>query len=73
MNHATWHENPTLSNFGVILKQKTVKTLCGRRVAFGAADDAAPITCPVCVAEQAKWAEGFKLATESLAKLRAAK
>jgi hypothetical protein len=50
LNHMPW-DNGALRLFGEILAQRTIKTRCGKRVAFTVADERKPITCLECAVE----------------------
>ena len=63
MNHSPWHSGLRLKSgerLSTILGQKTIKTECGQRVAYASADPDSPITCPNCLAEQAKFREACR-------------
>lgn len=48
MNHYPWHGNSTLHALGAVVRQKTVKAECGKRVPYAAADPAKAVTCVLC-------------------------
>lgn len=48
MNHMPWDDGAITGIFGKVLEQKTVRSLCGKRVQFACADPNAPITCHEC-------------------------
>lgn len=48
MNHMPWDDGAITGIFGKMLDQKSVKSLCGKRVPFAAANSDATITCHQC-------------------------
>lgn len=48
MNHQPWNKSTVISRFDALVKTKTTKTLCGKRVAINSADANEPIECVHC-------------------------